>query len=655
MNRHLFHAAGAAGLVAIGWVAAGYLPGSPLALGMTLLIAAFYAMGVHELWRYQQATKGLDAALGTLTAPPTALPEWLQQLPAPLQQPVRLRVAGDRVAFAGPALAPYLSGLLVLLGMLGTFLGMVVTLKGTGVAMAQAGDVNALRESLAAPVRGLGLAFGTSVAGVAGSAMLGLMSALCRRARQQAAQRLDAQIAGPLQRFGRAWLQAEQAAQARLEAQQQAQQQAREQAQSQAQLLQPLVERLQTLAEQLARQGQQTAEHLTQQSQHSAAKLTAMAEQTAGQLSQHGQQMAEQLSHLSQQTAAQLLATQQQVQAGHEQVFRELAAAVQASLQRSLSDSARLAADTLQPAVAATLDGITRETAALHGHISATVQQQLDGLAQRFEQHSSRWADTLGAQARQQAAALVQTLAEAQAQQSAQAAALGRMTEQTAALHNGLAERLAQQTHRWLDEAAARQQAQASTLLDMLAQGQATQMAAWEDVVTQLRGKLSESLAHDNSLLAERTQIMGTLHTLLGAVQHTSTEQKAAIDALVAASAHWLETAGARFTEQVNTESARLEAVAAQLGASAVDVASLGEAFGAAVGQFGDASAQVLAHLQRVEETLAKASTRSDEQLAYYVAQAREVIDLSLLSQKQIVEDLQRLARRQVAAASEAA
>jgi outer membrane protein OmpA-like peptidoglycan-associated protein len=35
---------------------------------------------------------------------------------------------------------------------------------------------------------------------------------------------------------------------------------------------------------------------------------------------------------------------------------------------------------------------------------------------------------------------------------------------------------------------------------------------------------------------------------------------------------------------------------------------------------------------------------RSDEQLAYYVAQAREIIDLSLLSQKQIVDDLQQLA-----------
>jgi len=35
---------------------------------------------------------------------------------------------------------------------------------------------------------------------------------------------------------------------------------------------------------------------------------------------------------------------------------------------------------------------------------------------------------------------------------------------------------------------------------------------------------------------------------------------------------------------------------------------------------------------------------RSDEQLAYYVAQAREVVDLSLLSQKQVIEELQQLA-----------
>ena len=40
---------------------------------------------------------------------------------------------------------------------------------------------------------------------------------------------------------------------------------------------------------------------------------------------------------------------------------------------------------------------------------------------------------------------------------------------------------------------------------------------------------------------------------------------------------------------------------------------------------------------------------RSDEQLAYYVAQAREVIDLSITSQQGLVEDLRRLDSRKAA------
>jgi len=41
---------------------------------------------------------------------------------------------------------------------------------------------------------------------------------------------------------------------------------------------------------------------------------------------------------------------------------------------------------------------------------------------------------------------------------------------------------------------------------------------------------------------------------------------------------------------------------------------------------------------------------RSDEQLAYYVAQAREVVDLSMLSQKQILENLQQFSAQQAGA-----
>jgi predicted nuclease with TOPRIM domain len=165
------------------------------------------------------------------------------------------------------------------------------------------------------------------------------------------------------------------------------------------------------------------------------------------------------------------------------------------------------------------------------------------------------------------------------------------------------------------------------------------------EVVAQLRDKLSESLARDNAMLDERNRLMHTLNTLLGAVQHTATEQKAAIDRMVASTAAWLDQAGARFTEQLHTESARMENMAAQLSGSAADVASLGDAFGTAVELFTHATGQAVAQLQCVEQALAKSSARSDDQLAYYVAQARELIDLSLLAQKQTVDELQRLAR----------
>ena len=659
MNRPLYGAAFVVGLLAIGWVAAAYVQTNPLALVMTALIAAFYLMGALELRRFHQATSALDRALHGLAVPLASLGEWLGQLPASLQTAVRLRIEGERVALPGPALTPYLAGLLVLLGMLGTFLGMVLTLSGTSAALERATDLQTMRDSLAAPIKGLGLAFGTSVAGVAASALLGLMSALCRSARVQVAQRLDAYIATTLRPFGRA---------------QQREESLRLQ-QQQAQLLPALVEQLGAAMAQLQAQAQQSNELL--------------------------------------------LASQERFQRQAEAAYQALATSVDQSLQRSLSESARVAAATLQPAVEATMSGITRETAALHGHIAGVVGQQLDGLSARFaastqtvaatwttalarHEHSSealvqRLDSTLerfGRSFEQRSASLVDTLAARHAALNEQVVAasaaqldgvstrwdhaLGSMQAQAAA---GDEQRLAAWTealsamaatlqHEWQrsGEQTLAQQAQICATLEHTAERISTQAEAHArstigeiarlvqtaseapraaaELVAQLRDKLSDSMARDNTVLEERSRIMAALNGLLDAVQHTSTEQRAAIDKLVGSTAAWLEQAGQRFTQKVDSESARMESAAALLGSSAVEVASLGEAFGAAVEGFSQSSGKLMAHLQRVDDTLGKAIARSDEQLAYYVAQAREVIDLSLTSQKQIVEDLQRIAGR---------
>jgi hypothetical protein len=84
-------------------------------------------------------------------------------------------------------------------------------------------------------------------------------------------------------------------------------------------------------------------------------------------------------------------------------------------------------------------------------------------------------------------------------------------------------------------------------------------------------------------------------------------------------------------------------------------VASLGEAFGFAVQHFGQSNEKLggpAAARGGGAEPVAGAQRRAGWPTTW--RRAREVIDLSLLSQKQIVEDLQQLARRRLPAGSEA-
>ena len=115
-----------------------------------------------------------------------------------------------------------------------------------------------------------------------------------------------------------------------------------------------------------------------------------------------------------------------------------------------------------------------------------------------------------------------------------------------------------------------------------------------------------------------------------------------------------LNRAGNQFAEKVDAESAKMSGVAAHVTSSAVEVSSLGESFSFAVQLFNDANEKLIANLQRIEVSMDKSMVRSDDQLAYYVAQAREIIDLSTMSQKDIVDNLRQLAGRQMPLAEEA-
>jgi hypothetical protein len=722
MNRHFFTATFALGVMALVWVAAGFFGTNLLALMVTLLISAVYGLGAFELHRFRQATSGLGAALAAIPEGLSDLNDWLVSVPASLQNPVRLRVEGERVGLPGPALTPYLVGLLVMLGMLGTFLGMVVTLKGAVFALEGTSDLAAIRSAFATPIKGLGLAFGTSVAGVASSAVLGLLSALSRRERMQAAQLLDSKIATQLRSFSH------------------------------------------------SHQRQETFKALQVQSQ----ALPLIADKM--------QAMMLQMERVGQQMNERLLSNQESFHSSVNGVYTDLARSVDQSLRNSLSQSMQLAGESIKPVVEAAMTGIAGEARLMHERMIASTQSQLDGLSTRFQSSAAtvadKWAAALGsyegANARMVAGvgqslaafnsnfeeraqalllAVKSAYAELQAEQthgdsqrlqawqtSLESMAAGLQSEwqqssaHTLAQQQQICSTLTQTAQQVSDSALtsagktlneinklmasseelvrariateAEWSAQHGQRLEQLSATLRTELSALRaeeavrgnaaverlaglqtaltshlttlgtaledpitrlietaseapraaaEVIGQLRQEISHSVARDNALLEERSRILETLNTLLAGINHASLEQRTVIDSLVASSAFSLERASEQFAEKVDAEATKLADIAAHVTSSSVEVASLGETFNFAVRSFNEGNEKLIANLQRIEGAMDKSMARSDDQLAYYVAQAREVIDLSTMSQKEIVEELRQLSVKQALLAPEAA
>lgn len=565
MTQRFFWIAFATGLAAVAWVGAGFVGTHALALAMTVAIAAAYLLGAYELRQYRADTAALGLALAQAGPQGAAsLGDWLAGVPAALRSAVRLRIESGRGALPGPALTPYLVGLLVMLGMLGTFLGMVVTFRGAVFALEGSTDLQAIRAALAEPIRGLGLSFGTSVAGVAASAMLGLMSALCRRERLAVARVLDGSVATVLRQFSPAH-QREQALQA---------------AQAQAVALPQLVGRLDALMAQIEQRSQQLDERL--------------------------------------------LASQARFQQDAAVAYTTLARDVGAALQDSLASGARAAGESIRPVMEATMAQIAQDQARHELQRLQAWSQQLQGLA-----------EGLGAQGQQATARM-----EALAQQTT--ASVGAMAQQVSAGMEALAQQhtastqvLATTWQTQMEALRADEQRRGDAAVARLgelqagvAQHLATLGAALEaplsrllqtasevpqaaaGVLAQLREEMARLSTQENATLAERTALVQRLGTLVQTVE----------------------------------EAARQAAqMAVQAQANAVELSSWGDAFGQGVELFHAGNEKLAAALQQVESAITRSTARSDEQLAYYVAQAREVIDLSISAQHGVIEKLRTL------------
>ena len=188
--------AGSFGLAAISRAAIYYAGVDSLALGLVLTMAVALVLGMFELLGRVHQFDALGRELAKLETPATN--ETLAKASPALRPFLRGRIEHVASPTGGPVFAPYVVGLLVMLGLLGTFMGLFETLRGAREALTSSTDVDALRAGLARPMQGLTRSFGTSAAGVAASAGLGLAIVLARRAEGGFVRALHAYTVGAL-------------------------------------------------------------------------------------------------------------------------------------------------------------------------------------------------------------------------------------------------------------------------------------------------------------------------------------------------------------------------------------------------------------------------------------------------------------------------
>ncbi len=119
--------------------------------------------------------------------------------------------------------------------------------------------------------------------------------------------------------------------------------------------------------------------------------------------------------------------------------------------------------------------------------------------------------------------------------------------------------------------------------------------------------------------------------------------QRESIEALTRSSSEALFDTSRHFSEHVDAGLSKIKGIADQVSGGAIELSTLGETFGVAVDQFSRSNQALISSLDRIESSLESSTVRSDEQLAYYVNQAREIIDHSMMSQKTLLEELRRM------------
>ena len=636
MSKLFFTLAFAIGIAVVCWIGAGFIDSDLLALAFTGLIGAVYCLGFGELVNFRRQTRRLAGQVGQLPENQDQVSRWLNTLPQPLQYPAQRRIEGHAAALPGPQITPYLTGLLVMLGLLGTFAGMIVTLGGAASALDNSTELSAIRSALAAPIAGLSLAFGTSIAGVAASAMLGLASTLSRRDRAQASRNLDTALREKLHHLS-ADHQRQQAFQA---------------LETQAQALPQMASAMERMTARMEQLGQQLEQSLTRNQQefhstvgnHYQTLADSVANSLKSALDDSATQAAERVEPIVIHAMEQLQSNAQSLHKSWADDARQQLAELTAGFQKTTAEAGERWQQNLN------------EQQQLNARTLETLEQRSEQSRHQLLEQLETWATNISNQHQSGLAEQQKQLAESAEHLKSSSAELvesqrAGIEQLVATIGNQLSELREQETGR-ADASAARMESLEATVTKHLAElgtaleapmtrlietASETPKAAAE-VIRQLQSEIARNSERENELLEERQRLVKELDSLLETQRSTADSQRDAVASLISGAGETLTGISERFNTLIQEQSQQLGKLGNDITGSSQEVGALSDAFAQAIELFSQSNQQVVASLADIQKALDNAGTRHDEQLAYYVAQAREVIDLSVSAQKDVID-----------------
>lgn len=646
----------------LAYVSRNYWGQDGLALVIIGLIGAGFGVGLWELWKKSQKLHGLETELETFAGLKASEPEAenasLDTLSPSLRAIVEGRLHGAPIPVPGPVGTSYLLGLLVMLGLLGTFFGLVETLQGARAVLAGSHEIEAMRKGLVAPVAGLSRAFGTSVGGVACSAILGLIAALVRRQRLGLHSRIQQLISGRLFNWS---LQGRQMAAMEALSQQLAEmplavEGLREMKGSMESLTTTMVEKQSALGEKMAGVLSTMSNQVGSSMEHGAelwvekttSSLEPLLEKTVESAGRAANVHFKEWTQALEKHAAAQREEQTTWSAHFSQLTENLVETIHSQEAKRLESLNEQLVSLIEKFKVGLL-GLGEENRECLGRFETTVARFEVSMEQLLSQMKTEHAG-LGTR-------LLEVSQEFGTHQELLGAKLNEQLEE-ACRHFGETLSDVEKTHFANAESAVaaveklddvvREQLEilgaglGNSLNDVIESAAvAPQVAA--DVLSQVQSRLEEQMKRENALVEDRSDLFSGLEQIASKLHEAASGHEAAIASMTEAGNTQIQKVAAETSGKLDsalkdvTEASQLIAVGGH------ELSAMTEMFTVAVDEYRNSNEKLLGGLDRIEDALGRAGERSDQQLNLYVSQAREIIDQSMLSQKEVFDELKHL------------